>query len=142
MMKKLLWLALVLVIGFLIGYSITTTSQKNEDHTRDNLISEIVKMGEQAKAWYRTPAMDGGGGYTEELPMETVYMIAEFIDPESKYGVIETDNGIYTLTLDGWELIIDGRGKGEKVIQSSGSIILNAGEEGKVAIKSVSEVHK
>ena len=142
MMKSVLWLILVLIIGVLIGYSINTTHQTNEDKTREHLISDILNMGGQAKAWYRTPEADGGGGYAEELPEETVYMIAEFIDPESKYGVIETAYGIYTLTLDEWELAIDGRGKGKKSIQSRGVVMLDAGEDGGVMILPVSEEYK
>ena len=142
MMKKVIWLILVLIVGVLLGVSITANAKKNEDNTRENLIGEIIQMGGQAMAWYRTPAMYGGGGYAEELPVETVYMIAEFIEPSSQYGVIETTHGIYTLSLDDWELSIEGRGKGRKVIQSRGTVMLNAGEDSGVTILPVSEVYK
>ena len=142
MIKRIVWLLLVLIVGVLIGYSINSTTQKNEDHTRENLIAEILRMGGEAKAWYRTPAMDGGGGSAEELPQEALYMIAEFIDPVSKYGVIETAHGIYSLTLDELELTIEGRGKGKKIIQSRGTVMLNAGEDSGVTILPVSEVYK
>jgi len=141
-MKKVVWLILVLIVGVLIGYSISNSKYKIQTHSRENLINEIIIFGGEAKAWYRTPAIEGGGGNADVLPIDAVTLITAFIDPKAEFGVIETEYGFYTLTLEGWVLSIDGRAKSKNVIQSSGVINLNDGEEAGVTILPVQEIHK
>jgi len=96
----------VIVVGTAIAVGIQMFDTQLENSTRSALAAELMQQGAQAQAYYRTPAMMGGGGHGKingvvDMTNITAEKIAMYINRgANNTNVYRNLHGEFTLTVD------------------------------------------
>jgi hypothetical protein len=89
----------VIVVGAAIAVGIAMFDTQSENSLRQSMAAEMLYMGIQARAFYRTPVMMGGAGYDPNKV--TAAKVVNYIDHSVKgTNLLYTEIGFYTFQFD------------------------------------------
>jgi hypothetical protein len=120
----------VIVVGAAVAVGIQMFDTQSQNASRQAIASEIVQMAAQAQAWYRTPAMMGGGGNetNDDGPVIDLDKMGPYINStyDTEDATISNVNATYTLVNDNGELTISAVSKTDATIFVNARIDLTA----------------
>jgi hypothetical protein len=95
----------VIVVGAAIAVGIMMFDTQSTNQLKNALVMDVNNVAFQAKAWWRTPTMMGGGGYRKNLTNSSLYNIAKYVDKNATFNpnnpasaAVTTPNGSFGFT--------------------------------------------
>lgn len=125
----------VIVVGAAVAVGIQMFDTQANNAARQAMAADIVQMGSQAQAWYRTPKMMGGAG-NDSTMVKTANLdaISKYMDSQATDAVIDNANGSYTVSIATGSVVqIAGVAASDATIYVNGAIKLT--ESGPDGIK-------
>jgi len=135
----------VIVVGAAITIGIQMFDTQHQNMVKDAIVMDLQRMAAEAQAWYRTPAMSGGGGNWLDRasdgglpttpPPNALNLILQYLDRDANTGSnvnqISNENADYTFSWSAPVLTISGvRTMQGTRIESRATVTLNLGYEG------------
>ena len=137
----------VIVVGTAVAIGIQMFDTQGQNIARNALVSDLMRMGVEAQAWFRTPRIMGGGGSTTDevpgqhpWPPNALELMVKYIDANAIIGTgaptIRNENGTFTYSFgigpSGPELRIVGEShyKSSTTIRASVLVALDQGHAG------------
>ena len=119
----------VIIVGAAVAVGINMFDTQANNNARNAVVSDIIQMGIQAQAWFRTPIMMGGGGgrfFDTDMQKLLGYLDTKWADPSiTDYTTI---NGSFTFThRAGNNLLVVGTSNQNPEIVISGLVYLLGG---------------
>ena len=95
----------VIVVGTAVAVGIQMFDTSSQNLSRQALVQDVIRMGVEAQAWYRTASIMGGGGGNfnhPNFPADPRTKIIQYID-----NSIRTDFSAYTIRNENGSFVFD-----------------------------------
>ena len=102
----------VIVVGTAVAIGIQMFDTQGQNQARNALVADLMRMGVESQAWFRTPRIMGGGGSTTEnmdgqhpWPSNHLELIVKYLDANATVtgtssGTIRNENGTYQFSAN------------------------------------------
>ena len=95
----------VIVVGTAVAVGIQMFDTSSQNLTRQALVQDVIRMGVEAQAWYRTASIMGGGGGNfnhPNYPADPRTKIVQYID-----NSVRTDLANFTIKNENGSFVFD-----------------------------------
>ena len=96
----------VIVVGTAVAVGIQMFDTSSQNLARQALVQDVIRMGVEAQAWYRTSSVMGGGGGNfnhPNFPADARQRIVQYIDSSSRTDVanftVRNENGSFVFDI-------------------------------------------